>query len=88
MKDDVYKNLSKEHDLRFGKVAVDMGFVTEKQLTEALNEQIEGFLSNKPHRFIGSIFFKNGWITRDQIDFVVLRLFKQKELTKWNPHST
>ncbi len=80
MENDFIKNLSKEHDLRFGKVAVDMGFVTAEQLTEALAEQAEDSLSNKPHRLIGSILFENGWITRDQIDFVVLRLFKQKKL--------
>ncbi len=65
---------------RFGKVAVDMEFVTAKQLKEDI--------ADKPHRLIGSILFEHGWITRDQINFVVLRLFKQKELPKWNPHST
>ncbi len=82
MKDDVYKNLSKERSPQFGKIAVDMRFVTAEQLTEALAEQAEDSLSNKPHRLIGSILFENGWITRDQIDFVVLRLFKQKKLTQ------
>ncbi len=82
MKDDVYKNLSKEHSPQFGKIAVDMRFVTAEQLTEALAEQAEDSLSNKPHRSIGSILFDHGWITRDQIDFVVLRLFKQKKLTQ------
>ncbi len=88
VKDDVYKNLSKEHSPQFGKIAVDLGFVTEKQLTEALAEQAEDSFSNKPYRYIGSILFENGWITRDQLDFVVLRLLKQEEITKWNPHST
>ncbi len=82
MKDDVYKNLSKEHSPQFGKIAVDMRFVTAEQLTEALAEQAEDSLSNKPHRLIGRILFDHGWITRDQIDFVVLRLFKQKKLTQ------
>ncbi len=88
VKDDVYKILSKECSPQFGKVAVNLGFVTEKQLTEVMNEQIKDVFSNKPHRFIGSILFEHGWITRDQLDFVVLRLFKQEELTKLNPHST
>ncbi len=74
MKDDVCKNLSNEHSPQFGKVAIDMRFITPQQLTEALAEQAEDSLSNKPHRLIGNIFFKNGWITRDQINFVVFRL--------------
>ncbi len=78
MEDNVYKNLSKEHSPQFGSIAVDMGFITEKQLTEALAEQAEDSLSNKPHRSLGSILFEHGWITRDQINFVVLRLFKQE----------
>ncbi len=65
MKDDVYKNLSKQHNHRFGEIAVDMGFVTEKQLKEALVKQVEDNLSNHPHRFIGYVLFVNGWITRD-----------------------
>ena len=83
MKNDVYiKELSKKYCPQFGKIAVDMGFVTAEQLTEALAEQAEDSLSNKPHRLIGRILFDHGWITRDQIDFVVLRLFKQKKLTQ------
>ena len=74
VKDDVYKNLSKEHSPQFGKIAVDMGFITSEQLTEALAEQAEDSLSNKPHRSIGSILFEHGWITRDQINFVVLKI--------------
>ena len=83
MENDVYiKNLSKKYCPQFGKIAVDMRFVTAEQLTEALAEQAEDSLSNKPHRSIGSILFDHGWITRDQINFIVLRLFKQEELTQ------
>jgi hypothetical protein len=67
---------------RFGKIAVDMGFVTKKQLKEAITEQVEEDLNNKPHRLIGSILFEHGWITRDQIDIVVHKLFEQEELKK------
>ncbi len=80
--DDVYKNLSKEHSPQFGKVAVDMGFITAEQLTEALAEQAEDSLSNKPHRFMGSILFEHGWITGKQIDNVVNELYEQEDLMK------
>ncbi len=86
MENDAHKNLSEQYTPLFGKIAVDMGFVTAEQLTDALAEQAEDSLSNRPHRFIGSILFEHGWITKDQIDFVVRRLFEREELTKWNPH--
>ncbi len=71
MEDDIYENLSGEYSPRFGQIAVDLGFVTEKQLKEALVEQVEDDLSNKPHRFIGRIFFEHGWITSEQINIVL-----------------
>ena len=52
---------------RFGKIAVDLGFITEEQLKTALNEQVGGNLSNKPHTNLGEIFLKKGWITYEQI---------------------
>ena len=64
---------------RFGKIAVDMGFVTAKQLDEALDAQADDDLSNKSHRLIGSIFFANGWMTKEQIDIVLNEFFKKKE---------
>ncbi len=81
VEDDVYKNLSEEHIPRFGKIAIDMRFVTAEQLTEALAEQAEDSFSNKPHRPIGKILFDHGWITIDEISFIVLRLFNPEDLT-------
>ena len=65
---------------RFGKIAVDMGFVTEKQLNKALAEQVGESLSNKPHRLVGKILLENGWITDEQIDIVLNELFKKKKV--------
>ncbi len=75
MEVNIYKNLSKQHNPRFGEIAVDMGFVTEEQLKEAMVEQVEDNLSNHPHRFIGYILFENGWITNEQFDNVLNILF-------------
>ena len=74
MENNFIKKLSKRYSPQFGKIAVDMGFITAEQLTEALAEQAEDSLSNKPHRAVGSILFEHGWITRDQINFVVLKI--------------
>ncbi len=71
LENDAYKNLSGEYSPQFGQIAVDMGFVTAMQLKEALVEQVEDDLSNKPHRFIGRILFEHGWITSEQINIVL-----------------
>ena len=81
MKDDFMKKLSTQYSPPFGKIAVDMGFITAEQLTEALAEQAEDSLSNRPHRLIGKVLFDHGWITRDEISFIVLRLFNPEDLT-------
>jgi hypothetical protein len=64
---------------RFGKIAVDMGFITSKQLKEAITEQVEDNLAGKPHRPIGSILFEHGGITKEQIDIVLKELFKEHD---------
>lgn len=79
MEDDVDKGLSKKYCPRFGKIAVDMGFVTAEQLKEALTEQIDDDISNRPHRLIGRIFFEKGWMTNKQIDIVLNELFKDEK---------
>ncbi len=81
MEKDVYKRISKKYCPRFGKIAVDMGFVTAKQVKVALAEQVEDNIFNRPHRLIGSVFFVHGWITDKQIDIVLYELFEEKELS-------
>jgi hypothetical protein len=71
---DFYKMISRQYCPRFGKIAVDMGYVTEKQLNEAFVEQIEDDFSNKPYRLIGHILFEHGWITNKQINIVLYEL--------------
>ncbi len=64
---------------RFGKLAVDMAFITEKQLYAAMEIQIREDLQDKPHRLIGQILFDQDLMTPSQIDEVLQRLFQQKE---------
>ncbi len=61
---------------RFGKITVDMGFITVKQLKEAVAEQVEDDLADKPHRFVGNILLDNGWITKEQLDIVLKELLE------------
>ncbi len=76
MENDVDKNLAEQYFSRFGKIAIDMGFVTAEQLTEAITEQAEDSLYNRPHRFIGYILSEKGWITNEQVEIVLDILFK------------
>jgi DNA-binding response OmpR family regulator len=85
IKPDSYKGLVEEVKIlkkslpRFGKIAVDIGFVTEKHLNKALAEQADDDLSNKPHRLIGSILLENGWINQEQLDIVLNEHFKKEK---------
>ncbi len=60
MTEDIDKETSGKYCNRFGVIAVDKGFVTADQLKEALTEQADDNLFNKPHRLIGRIFFDKG----------------------------
>ncbi len=63
-----------EFSSQFCKIAVDMGFVTAEQLKEAITEQVEEDLADKPHRPTGKILLENGWITKEQFDIVLKEL--------------
>lgn len=76
MSNDIDKEISGKYCNRFGVIAVDKGFVTADQLKEALTEQAEDNLSNRPHRLIGRIFFDKGWMIDEQINIVLNELFK------------
>ncbi len=80
MKGDDYKNFSYQYSPRFGEVAVNMEFITEKQVNEAYVEQIEDDVSNKPHRFIGDILFENRLMAKKEICIVLKELLKEDSL--------
>ncbi len=79
MENDVDKKLAEQYFPRFGKIAIDMVFVTAQQLKEAITEQVDDDLADKPHRPIGKILFENGWITKEQIAIVLKELFKEHD---------
>ncbi len=76
VENNVLKKLAVQYFPRFGNIAVHMGFITAKQLTEAVVLQVEDDIYNKPHRLIGEILLENGWITDEQINIVLNELFK------------
>ncbi len=77
MGNDIDKELSEKYCPRFAKIAVDKGFITVQQAKEALAEQMDDNLSNKPHRLIGRILLEKGWLTALQVETVLNDLFKQ-----------
>ncbi len=79
MENDVDKNLAEQYFPRFGKIAIDMGFVTAKQLKEAITEQVDDDIADKPHRPIGKILLENSWITKEKIAIVLKELFKEHD---------
>ena len=68
-----------EHSSQFCKIAVNMGFVTEKQLNKAYVEQIEDYFSNKSIRFIGKILLENRLMTNKEIYIVLKELVKEHD---------
>lgn len=63
---------------KFCRVAVDMGFITEKQMEEALDEQIanDPFSRLRPHRLVGDILLERGWMNSGQVEAVLEKLKK------------
>ena len=74
---DILKIISDKYCPRFGQTAVEMGFITEAQLKEALCSQIEENLSNQEHRLLGAILFDKEWLTSDQVEKVMNALLKK-----------
>ena len=68
-----------KHSSQFCQIAVNMGFVTEKQLNKAYVEQIEDYFSNKHIRFIGKILLENRLMTNKEIYIVLKELVKEHD---------
>ncbi|MBI4682678.1 MAG: hypothetical protein HY757_06210 [Nitrospirae bacterium] len=79
MANNVDKELSQKYCPRFGKIAVEKGYVTSEQVKQAVSEQIDDDMANRPHRLIGRIFLDNGIMTPQQIELVLNELFKTEK---------
>jgi hypothetical protein len=69
------KNTLQEYCKRFGQISVERGYVTDDRLKEALLEQIDDDLANRPHRNLGTIFFEKDWMTSKEIESVLGEMF-------------
>jgi len=79
MGNDIEKELSEKYCPRFAKIAADKGFITVEQAKEALAEQMDDDLSNKPHRLIGRILLEKRLLTSFQIEIVLNELLKKTD---------
>jgi len=68
----------KEYSRRFGTIAIEEGYVSAERVKSALEEQRNDDLAARSHRVLGAILFDNGWITPEQIDAVLRKLFHPK----------
>ncbi|PLX88647.1 MAG: hypothetical protein C0618_03810 [Desulfuromonas sp.] len=60
--------------LRFGELALKMGYITPEQLSTALARQEQDNRSNH-HRVLGLILYDEGWMTTTQIEQVLKGVF-------------
>ena len=61
-------------DKRFGNVAIERGFISPMQLTEALKIQIDEESVGGYRRLTGEILLEKGYLTTNQIDEVLISM--------------
>lgn len=81
------KSISDKYCPRFGQTAVEMKFITEAQLKEALCCQVEEELSGRGRRLLGAILFGKEWMTGDQIEQVMNALLKSMRQEEARSHA-
>ena len=74
MVNDIKDKLSQKYTPRFGQIAVEKGFVTSRQVKEALLEQIDDDLARRPHRELGIILLEKGSMNAQQVEAVLNEL--------------
>ena len=67
-----------KREIRFGTLAVKMGFITEGQLGKAVSEQMREDLAQNSHRLIGEILVDLGFMDQSQVDQVLLALEQKR----------
>jgi hypothetical protein len=65
---------TEDTEIRFGVIAVKMGFASPQQIVNALDIQVKENLSTGKHRRIGEILLDQGIISQLQMEEVVKEL--------------
>ncbi|GBD96528.1 MAG TPA: hypothetical protein ENG83_00420 [Nitrospirae bacterium] len=81
MGDTTEKGLSEKFYPRFGQIAVRRGFINEKQLNNALTEQVanDPSIRLRPNKLIGEIFLEKGLMSLNQIESVLAEISRDKQ---------
>ncbi len=66
---------SERYRKRFGEIAIELGFVDERQVDEALGIQRDRKKAGKSSQQLGQILLQLGYISLSQIEVVVDQLF-------------
>ena len=77
MTEDVLRMVSQKYCQRFGHLAVELGFIDEPQLTEALARQVHLELAGKGHKLLGQLMFEADLMSAPQIDQVMTILSRR-----------
>ncbi len=77
----------KYYEKRFGITAIEKGFISYKDLNEALKVQVGEKIEIGKNRLLGGILLQKDKITARQIDDVVKTLFKQIKVAKKKNYS-
>jgi len=74
-------NPEEKYALRFGEVAINLGYIDREQLQEALLEQfsLNGSARLRSRKLIGEVLVEKGWLTLHQVDLVLKEIFIQPQ---------
>ena len=64
--------------LRFGDVAVKLGYLNSDRVKQALQKQADAAIAGDTHQNMGAISYTNGWLTIRQIEDVLNKIFQAK----------
>jgi hypothetical protein len=74
---DTRKAISQKFCPRFGQTAVQLRFISGKQLQEAICIQVQEELTGAGHRLLGQILFELGWLSARQVEIVLNEVIKR-----------
>lgn len=80
MSNEVDRELSGKYCVRFAELAVKKGYVKPDRVKDAMSEQLDDDLNNRPHRLIGRILMDMGWMSPQQVEAVLNELFKTEKV--------
>jgi hypothetical protein len=68
------RTIASELCRRFGRIAVEKGFVTLEQVKQAMADQLDDDMNGRDHRMLGTILYDHGYLSESQIEMVLVEL--------------